>query len=251
MRRMYQCEWHGIEFSSLAGCSSRRLADAAFYVAFYEKFFARYRNWEDLSPTWRRGKELCAERVLSVAGPRSTVLSIGCGLGYMEYFLRARSADTDIYLHEVAPSAWNWIRGEFAVDHLLLGEIPACLPAEARFDVAYLCAVEYALDDEALVHLLASLRSVLRPRGRLLMISASFQPTASTAVEHVRAVARGVKDVVAAALDAAGLRSRGQFWGWMRTREQLRALMRSAGYRDVEDGFVEPSRRDYYWIAGS
>ena len=56
MRRMYQTEWHGIQFSSFGTTSSINLARPEFYQTFYQEFFKRYQNWEQLDPLWLERK---------------------------------------------------------------------------------------------------------------------------------------------------------------------------------------------------
>jgi hypothetical protein len=156
-----------------------------------------------------------------------------------------------LFIHEVAPSAWRWIGEEFPGDHKFTGLIPACLPDGARFDVVYLGTVDYPLDDQALVGLLSALRRFLTPgRGQCLLISGSFEETSLTFKERAVSMAQSLKAAAAAGLDLAGLRPRGQFWGWLRTQREYQSLMQRAGYSDIEDGFIDPEQRAHYWIAG-
>jgi hypothetical protein len=251
MRKSFQTDWQGIHFSDIARTSSRKLAGPEFYQAFYEEFFKRYLNWDQLPTDWRRDKELCAEFILARGGSRRRILSIGCGLGIMEHHLRARAPGLELYIHEVAPAAWRWIGPEFPKDRKILGRIPECLPVGLRFDVIYLSTVDYAFSDKELTALLASLRPFLSgENAECLLISGNFQETPSTPAQTLLAAARRAKSFAAAALDALGLRARGQFWGWARTREEYGALLLSAGFNDVQDGFVDVGNDRRYWISG-
>jgi hypothetical protein len=251
MRRCYQTEWQDIQFSDFSKLSSTNLARPTFYQAFYKEFFRRYQDWAQLSPGWLKQKERCAELVLARSGDGAKILSVGCGLGTMEHCLHAQNPQLDLFIHEVASSAWRWIGAEFAAERKFLGPIPGCLPDGIRFDLVYLSAVDYALEDDALVGLLVALRPFLTDRGgQCLLISASFQATPVSLAEKIMSLLRGLKAFVAAVLDMFGLRPRGQFWGWIRTQEEYRSLMRRAGYRDIEEGFIDPDKRTHYWIAG-
>ena len=251
MRKYYQTEWHGIQFSDLSHSYSKVLAGPAFYQAFYQKFFERYQNWGQLPPDWVSQKEHCAEFVLSRCADRAKILSVGCGLGAMEHYVRARSPEVDLFIHEVAPAAWRWIAEEFEEEHKFLGLIPACLPDGIQFDLIYFCAVDYALDDEVLLGLLGAVRPFLAtPAGRCLLISASLQPAQKGIAAPLVSLLRRVKTLGAAVLEAAGLHTRGQFWGWMRTRREYRSIMERAGYRDLQEGMIEPESSGLYWISG-
>ena len=114
--------------------------------------------------------------------------------------------------------------------------------------------MDYALDDDALVGLLAAIRPFLNSAegggARFLLVSASFQDIPPTLKEKAISLARELKTFALAALDIFGLRARGQFWGWSRTKMEYHTLMRRAGYIDIEDGFIDPRKRTHYWIAG-
>jgi hypothetical protein len=254
MRKYYQTDWQGIQLASIAPLSSRSLPGSGFYQAFYDEFFSRYSQWTDLSAEWRQGKERCAAHVMSMAGQSGRLLSIGCGIGYMEHCLRSHCSHYDLFIHEVASSAWKWIGSEVPDDRKLLGFVPQCLPSGVTFDLIYLSAVDYAFDDEALVALLSAVRPLLRTdageHGKCLIISASYEPMPTTVRARLWSWLRRGKALVAAGLDRLGIRPRGQFWGWLRTREEYRALMQRAGLTDITDGFVDSKEHGYYWIAG-
>ena len=250
MKKFYQAEWQGIRFSDFTVLSSTNLAGPAFYQSFYDEFFKRYQGWEQLSSSWRKEKERCAEFILARSGTSSKVLSVGCGLGTMEHYIHAQQPELDLLIHEVAPSAWRWVENDFAKERKLLGLIPACLPSGMQFDLVYLCAVDYALSDDVLVDLLRAMRPVIKAGGQCLLISASFQDTPATLRARISSLVQESKAFAAAALDVCGLRSRGQFWGWMRSQKEYQTLMRRAGYRDIDEGFVDPGKRAHYWISG-
>lgn len=50
----------------------------------------------------------------------------------------------------------------------------------------------------------------------------------------------------------ARLYHRGQFWGWVRTREDYRQALTWAGYGGIRDGFVPTAAQETgpYWIEG-
>lgn len=251
MKKIFQTEWQDIQFSEFAKLSSTNLAGPEFYQAFYETFFGRYQNWGELSPSWRKTKETWANFILARTGPNSRVLSVGCGLGFIEHCIRAQNPRLDLFIHEVAPSAWRWVGDEFAAQRKLTGLIPACLPTGTQFDLVYLATVDYSLDDDALVGLLAAIRPFLtRTSGQCLLISASFQDVPKTFAEKAGSALARIKAFTKTALNMLGLRNCGQFWGWNRTRKEYRVLMQRAGYRDLEDGFIEPKTRAHYWISG-
>jgi hypothetical protein len=251
MRRIYQTEWQSIPFASFASVSPKELAGPEFYEAFYVELFKRYQSWDQLPSTWREKKKTWADFIATRTRGRPRVLSVGCGLGIVERYLRAQNPDVDLTIHEIAPSSWRWVEHEFRPDRKLTGRIPECLPENAQFDLVYLGTVDYALDDESLVGLLAALRGyIAQPNGECLVISASFEQTPATPSEFARLRLGDLKELAKDFLGRFGLYSRGQFWGWNRSRVEYQSLMRRAGFRDIEDGFIDSEAREHYWIAG-
>jgi hypothetical protein len=172
-------------------------------------------------------------------------------LGIVERYLSAQKRELDLTIHEIAPTSWGWVEGDFSDDRKLTGPIPQCLAESVKFDLVYLATVDYALNDESLISLLAALRSHLsEPHGECLLISASFERTPESLLEFGRLGLGNLKEFVKGILDDLGFRSRGQFWGWTRNREEYRSVLERAGYRDIQDGFIGSETRSHYWIAG-
>ncbi len=245
---MYQREWFGIEFPTFTQPSSRALADAAFYEAFYQAFFERYRLWDDLDLSWLNQKRAIAKFLMNYLGPATNVLSVGCGLGWIEHCLLEMSGGT-IHLEatEVAPAALKWLKAELPPQQLFLRVFPQCLPEGRRYDLIYLSALDYCLDQPSLTGLLTQVAGRLQPAGRCLVISASFDPTPS-GWPRARQV---IKQAAAALLEGLRLYQRGQFWGWTRTRKDYRQAFARAGFAAITDGFLDGADNcGDYWIMG-
>jgi hypothetical protein len=243
---MYQTEWQNIRFSDIVRVSSEELAGPEFYRAFYEEFFRRYTGWDQLAMSWHQEKELFADFIIKRAGKASKMLSIGSGLGAVERCIRRDADQIDLFIHEVTPIAWRWIDKEFPENRKVLGFVPDCLPAELRFDFAYLSGVDYALDNETLIKMLAGLKSSLaRGTGPNLLILGSLEDVE----KRLPLLGRG-RALAAEILYSVGARQRGQFWGWRRTRDEYRGILGQAGYSNIEDGFVSQQDRLNYWISG-
>jgi hypothetical protein len=153
----------------------------------------------------------------------------------------------DLHVTEVAPISLRWIEAELPAERVHVGEFPGCLEAK-EFNLIYMVAVDYCLNQEGLIGLLAAASRLLAPGGRALLISASFdepQPALSQFWSWI-------KQQAAVMLQLTGLYDRGQFWGWSRTREEYREALARAGYVDLNDGFVpSPQGTAGYWIEGS
>lgn len=248
MRDLYQTEWQSIPFSSFAETSSKNLAGSAFYDAFYRTLFQKYAGYEALDADWRRNKDKIIDWLAASLPDSVRVLSVGCGLGYMEQRLwREHGGRIELHVQDYASEALCWLRRVMPDEHIHnAGEGQDCQTQKERYDLIYLSAVDYALSDESLVNLLSGVSGCLREGGQVLMISASFLD---------ESVGQGLihsgKEAAKWLLGRLGFYQRGQFWGWMRTREEYQAVMRDAGFAFVTDGFIEAPHQRTYWIKGS
>jgi len=243
MKKLFQSEWQGIPFSEFHTVSSRTLAGSDFYDAFYRRLFDKYSNYEALDVNWRRNKDELADWIADSLPDGQRVLSIGCGLGYMEQRLwRQHGERIELHVQDYASHALVWLKQILPEERIHDAGRGGNL---GQFDLIYLSAVDYAMPDQALITLLADLRDLLREEGALLMISASFQEDTST-----NSIRRGLKDAVKYILDLIKVRPLGQFWGWMRTRSEYQFIMQQAGFSVVTDGFLETPHQRTFWVKG-
>ncbi len=251
MRIFFQTHWQGIQFASFATLSSKHLAGAEFYAAFYRELFRRYTTMESLPDSWLQDKRRCAQFIGKQVAGQEKVLAVGCGLGVIEHFLAREKPGLELSVHEVTGSAWQWLGPMIPHERKFIGWIPGCLPRQQKFDIIYLCAVDYVLDTPELIAMLASLRPYLSDRGRCLLISASFLDHRNGMAGKLKTTLRWLKAEFQAGLEYLRLYSRGQFWGWLRSADEYRELMAAAGYQDLTEGFIHPRNRQHYWICGS
>lgn len=242
MRRFYQTEWQNIEFSSFHPMSSSALAGPDFYDAFYRTLFKTYPNYEALDSSWRRNKDEITDWLATSLPDGTRVLSIGCGLGYMEQRLwRLHGERIELHVQDYALQALHWLRAMLPRERIHV--MTTAGGGIGQFDLIYICAVDYAIPDDELIAFLAKARKSLREGGQLVMISATFLEESAA-----QRIMRDSKDALMWLLDKLGIRSRGQFWGWMRSRQEYQALMRKAGFSATSDGFLNTPHQRTYWI---
>jgi SAM-dependent methyltransferase len=254
--RFYQEKWFGLDFSSFAELSFFRPADARFYERFYEALFRAYPSWDALPRDWREAKAVHAAWLAEQACPaaRGTetgagsvapvrALSVGCGIGYMEYLFLKELPDAELHISEPGTRAPEWIRAHIPPERVHIGEGLGALPPDLRFDLIYFSATDYFLDQGALTALLAEARVRLAPGGRMFLLSASLLEE-----EGVSILVNRCKIVLRALLHLSGIR-RQQFWGRLRTREEYRAAVSAAGFTEIEEGRLHDGARTF-WISG-
>lgn len=239
MIKFWQTEWHHIAFSDLGPISSRVIAGGSFYDRFYTEFFRRYHQWSDLDQAWLVEKETISDYIYKhvrehVANPNASVLSIGCGIGAVERKLVSHGK-IRLEITETGATPLRWISVLVPQENIHLGFFPDCVPPTKKYDLIYLSAVDYVFDEKGLTMLLTSIKDRLNPGGTCLLVSGSFLEEEPGPFALTRATLRLS---VGRLLDSVGVRPLGQLWGYMRTGEDYRRSMTSAGFVDIADGRI-------------
>ena len=245
MRKFYQTSWHGIPFESFAKLSSLHLPDSSFYSSFYENFHRKYRDFDDLDQSWVSLKRQTAG--LLINNPKikkgDRILSIGCGLGVIEMAL-LHEGFLNVEITEVSGAPLRWVLPLMPSGRVHIGFFPDCIPHNDKYDFVLLASVEYFLDSVEFLSLLRSVHARLLPGGICMLISWSFDT-----MRLSQRLVVGIKDLVRLVLDKAGVRSRGQFWGYIRRPEEFHRAMGAAGFTHLRDGTIDTNTCwETYWI---
>ena len=100
MIKMYQKEWHGIEFESFTTCDINNISGQDFYDGFYNKFFNKFSCFDDLDPEWVDYKIAIAKKLIREIGNKKNILSIGCGIGIVEEHIAKKMPNTNLVVTE-------------------------------------------------------------------------------------------------------------------------------------------------------
>lgn len=248
MERFYQTEWQGIEFKEITTISETKLPGSAFYDAFYQELFKRYGNFSELDKSWQQKKKELADWILLQIKDNAKILSVGCGLGYMEFCIhRQHHTKVDLHVSDFASHALKWLQLELPSKNIHYIENKD--RHDETYDLIYLSAVDYAVSTRSMIRLLSEQRTRLRPNGSCIMISASYLENNGKLI--LQAIT-GVRNSIKTILTAIGIYKRAncQFWGWKRTRHEYQRMVLDAGYKEFEDGFIETDNQKTYFIKG-
>ena len=100
MRNIYQDEWFNIKFSSFTKLDKNNIAEEKFYNSFYNVFFKRYDSYNDLAESYKYGQGLIADHIFDIIKNKKNVLSIGCGIGFIENNLVEKWIGENYYLFQ-------------------------------------------------------------------------------------------------------------------------------------------------------
>lgn len=240
----YIKDWFGIKFSSFTKVSSTSLPTQEFYREFYKSFFESYSSYSDLEEKWLITKSEIANYIRQNFAPQKKILSVGCGLGYVETLLYP-FYKRNIHVYDYASESLSWLRNTVPISNIYNAEAGLTHLKKDHYDLIYLSAVDYAMPDGELIAFLEQLKEFLCKDGVILVISASFLSNKFSAI-----LIRYIKQSAKLACELCGLCTKGQLWGFMRSQKNYAYIFINAGLRDIEDGFLKTPHQNTYLIMG-
>ncbi len=172
------------------------------------------------------------------------VLSIGSGVGYLEKSLLDIMPDIELHVNEPNTAGLRWLKEVVPLEHIYIGSPSTCLPPDVQYQVIYLSAIDYSFTNEEFAFALQEIKAQLAPGGRLLCLSSSLLEEYSGVGSAVNIFKIGLRAV----LHFLGVR-RQQFWGWRRTQEEYHQFFENAGFKNIQDGWLDDGFHSY-WISG-
>ncbi len=233
MRELFQREWFGVDLMTIHPSSCDRTPDEKFYDEFYQRLFTRMRSFEDLPPEWRRVKMSVGDLILHRTQVGDKVMSIGCGLGFVEAYLASRGRK--VVAIEPSKSASRLLENLKGVD-VRHGFFPDAVSQVEISETAllYMVSVEYSMDNAQLARLLAAMATA-KDSDLLLISTTVYKPRLALWLRRTAGLIR------------AGLTARrtlGRLWGYERTKQELLRLCTDAEFMATEDGEID----SMYWV---
>jgi SAM-dependent methyltransferase len=245
-KKLYEKEWHGIKFKKIIKSKLTKEADVDFYNNFYREFFKKYESYENLSLSWRKSKNKIAEWLASRIKGKSRVLSVGCGIGYIENQLIGLSNNLDnLYIEEFSKNSLLWISKKINKEKIFLNLFDQVEYQKVKkFDLIYLSAVEYAFNDVDLCIFLKKLKELLVPGGILIVISVSEINATPLSLFKFE-----IKCLIKKIITLLRINEGEIFWGWLRTRDEIISIIRDANYKEVSYGYIDTSPKKSLWVS--
>lgn len=233
MIKFWQKNWFDIEFNTFAKLNSEKQADEVFYDSFYGEFFKKFSSYDELPESWKKDKKILAEFIFQHIQGCNTILSIGCGNGFIENELSKMKWEGKLVAIEPSLNASKWLKYNNKVQ-LINGYFPSCLKdKETTFDFAYMSYIDYVFDDTTYVDILIDIRKYQIKDLLLIGISVYNRKPMET-----------IKFTIKNILSMFGLLNQ-QLWGYQRTLDEHMDFFKKAGFKNVQYGKLN---NDVYWI---
>lgn len=233
MRKFWQSSWFDIQFASFAKVNSKKQTNEEFYNKFYEQFFKKFSSYDELPESWKKDKKILAEFIFQHIQGCNTILSIGCGNGFIENELSKMDWKGQLVAIEPSLNASRWLKNNEKVK-LINGYFPSCLDGtDVLFDFAYMSYIDYVFDNSKYVDFLIGIKNY--PIKDLLLIGISI---------HNQDFKQSIKFSIKSLLSKFGLLGQ-QLWGYQRTLDEHLDCFKQSGFQNLQYGQLE---NNVYWI---
>ena len=224
MQKAFQTEWFGIKFKSLDLTSVTNSDNSQFYESFYSAFRSKYKSYMEIDELWRKEKDSQFQDLQQLIGSSKKILSIGSGIGYLEFLLAQDYGKCVTAIEPFADfSDWMGARVQFHK-----GFFPAAI-SDFDFDFVFLSSIDYAMTDSEYFDLLNEIRNRVPSR---MALTGLHIPTMAPRVLVRRMYSRLRNS------ESQGLRN----WGYFRTIKEHENLLSKVGYAVVAKGTHQASK---------
>ena len=234
---MWQEEWLNIYFKDIgAKLHFFQKVTSEFHDAFYTELFKQYTSFDSLPLSWKKEKQDTAFIISDLFHPNSSVLSYGCGLGYMEKNILERRSDLNIDFYDSSTVANRWLMNDIKDIKFFIDENDF-----KQYDYILVSQVFTLLGTKDIKDLILRLKPNLKENGKIISIN-----TSSIDIENGNMQSGNIFS----ALKANALNfirpfyyflfryGRMQFWGWLRDNKTYKNIFNSCGYNIVHETTV-------------
>lgn len=163
--------------------------------------------------------------IISKITNEKKVLSVGCGVGYVENEIIKRLPDLELSASDFSCISLSWLKEILPEENLIVG-----LPLNVdSYDLIYCVELEYALNNTELIALLKNIKSLLAPQGKLLIITSCVWTEPTNLISRIK---RFIKSKSQTYLQL----KKGQLWGYKRSEMELLQIFSEAGFSTLDSG---------------
>ena len=170
-KMMWNFSWQEIKFTELGvKLNFFRRASSEFYSKFYNELFRRYETYDSLPSVWRQIKSNTANEISKLIESETSVLSVGCGTGYVEKEIVGKLPKLSIDAFDFADTANKWIQNVERVNSI------QSLEENKKYNFIYCTQLLYALNDKEIFEFSSMIKERLSNGGIFLTVDTSLNP---------------------------------------------------------------------------
>jgi hypothetical protein len=231
-RKMWNNSWHSIHFSSLnIQIKYFTRPSSKFYDVFYQELFLRYNSFESLSTDWKQRKLQVSDKILEKIGDNKLVLSVGCGLGFIEQNLVNNADNLAIDVFDFSESSFKLLREVKNVNILTSQSVMQ------EYNFIYCSQFFYALNDDEIDFFLTDIKKNLSATGIFCTIdkSINFIENGLSNKSYRKSFKVTLKNFLRPAYLFFFKKKSSQFWGWQRDNAELIKIFTRNNYEIIEN----------------
>jgi len=226
--KAFESNWHNIDFKELnINLTIFKLADLKFYDKFYEEFFTRYNDFDDLSINWRTNKIEIAKAIEKKLLKNSRVLSYGCGIGFIEKFIVEKRQDLKLDCFDFSDIASKWLKRDssniyFTSNHEKL----------KKYDFIFMVDLLYAMGDVEATNLLKKVKYLLKNDGKIIICNTSSQENENNEnikYSSIKNFIKRIKNLIRPVYYFLLKKKKYSFGGYERDKESYNKIFKKAG----------------------
>jgi len=232
MKKLWQEEWLGINFSQLpVKLSFFKKPSLVFYSTFYHTLFSKYNSYADLPSIWCQQKSNTANEIAKIISEESLVLSCGCGIGFIEKELTSQLSNLSIDAFDFSESD-KWLRDVDRVNTM------QSIEKNKKYNFIYSTQLFFALSNDEIFEFSSIVKERLSRGGLFLTVDSSLN-TIENGIEvsiESKSIKFQLKNIVFPFWYWFLMRRKiSQFWGWERDNNELSRIFKSNGFRLVRN----------------
>tara|TARA_B100000963_G_scaffold359942_1_gene388864 strand:+ start:807 stop:1562 length:756 start_codon:yes stop_codon:yes gene_type:complete len=232
--KLYEKIWHNISFDQLnKKLSLFKKPDQEFYNEFYKKFFIKFKNYNDIDNLWKIKKKEVAEILNKKIEKNSSVLSYGCGIGYVESILEDRRKDIVLDCFDFSNLIEEWFKNNNKNINFISSK-----NSFRNYDYIYMVELLYAYEDKEIYEFLLEIKNLLNNNGEIIIIN-NIDETINNKSFFIKKLKKNL--IIKKILNVIRpfyyflLRKKNiQFWGFQRSKSLYDKLFKSSGFRNTD-----------------
>jgi len=222
----WQSEWQNIQFNTLKTPTTFfKRPSSMFYNDFYKEVFIKYASFEELPLKWRKEKSDTAKVISDMIATDTSILSVGCGLGYIEKCFVKLNPNLKIDAYDFAVSSKKWLMDIKGINCLTK------LDSKNKYKFIYCSQVFYALSNKEIKDFTSFVLWHLDKEGIFLTIDTSLRENENglNSSASVSKLVFLLKNFLLPFFYNLFRKKSIQFWGWRRDNLEIIKLLESNG----------------------